>query len=135
EVKGDDRLAGYPLQGVSKYNYTAGLLYDHAGVSGRLVYTYRSKYFSSDQTGSTALRPIPSDRIDEVYTPVLLGVTRPNGRLDFSIGYEVSPAFHIDIGGTNILKSETKPYYGSSAFNFDDLIDKTTNSIGIPVRL
>src|SRR3546814_8246520 len=44
KVGGGDPLAGYPLQGVSKYNYTLGLLYEKYGISGRLVYTYRSKY-------------------------------------------------------------------------------------------
>src|SRR3546814_2937705 len=41
KVGGGDPLAGYPLQGVSKYNYTVGLLYEKYGISGRLVYTYR----------------------------------------------------------------------------------------------
>src|SRR3546814_15113635 len=43
EVGGDDRLAGLPLQGVSKYNFNAGLLYDKFGLSARLVYTHRSE--------------------------------------------------------------------------------------------
>ncbi|MBW4331799.1 TonB-dependent receptor [Stakelama sp. CBK3Z-3] len=135
EVKGDDPLAGYPLQGVSKYNYTAGLIYDHGGLSGRLVYTYRSKYFVSDQTGATALRPIADDAVDDVSTPVLLGVTRPAGRLDFNIGYDVTPRFRIDVGGVNILRNETKSYYGSSDYNFDDFLDETTYSVGVRIRL
>src|SRR3546814_17970304 len=47
KVGGGDPLAGYPLQGVSKYNYTVGLLYDKYGISGRLVYPYRSKSFAA----------------------------------------------------------------------------------------
>ncbi|WNO52424.1 TonB-dependent receptor [Stakelama saccharophila] len=127
KVKGDDPLAGYPLLGVSKYNYTAGLLYDHSGVSGRLVYTYRSKYDATDQSGSNALRPIDSQ--------ALFGVVRPAGRLDFSIGYDIDDQLRIDVGGTNILKNETKTYYGSSAYNFNDYLDETTYSIGLRIRI
>src|SRR3546814_17905312 len=47
KVGGGDPLAGYPLQGVSKYNYTVGLLYETYGISGRLGYTSRSKYFTA----------------------------------------------------------------------------------------
>src|SRR3546814_19017798 len=47
EVQGDDSLAGEPLQGVSKFNYTAGLLYEKSGVSGRVVYTFRSRYYTA----------------------------------------------------------------------------------------
>src|SRR3546814_1560783 len=46
EVGGDDRLAGLPLQGVSKYNFNAGLFYDKFGLSARLV--YRSEEHTSE---------------------------------------------------------------------------------------
>src|SRR3546814_15575159 len=69
KVGGGDPLAGYPLQGVSKYNYTLGLLYEKYGISGRLVYTYRSKYFGGDNTGSPTLRPFTAENINDVYVP------------------------------------------------------------------
>src|SRR3546814_12271990 len=37
KVGGDDTLAGYPLQGVSKYNYTVGLLYEKSGLNARQI--------------------------------------------------------------------------------------------------
>src|SRR3546814_9023813 len=58
EVGGDDRLAGLPLQGVSKYNFNAGLFYDKFGLSARLVYTHRSSYYDGDTTGLNLVRPI-----------------------------------------------------------------------------
>lgn len=62
EIGGDDPLAGNPLQGVSRYNFTSGLLYEKYGVFGRVVYTYRSRYFDTDQTGSISVRPIETGR-------------------------------------------------------------------------
>jgi hypothetical protein len=136
EIQGDDPLSGYPLQGVSKYNYTVGGIYDKGGLSARLVYTFRSKYYDGDLTGSTNLRPYdPSRPVDDPYLPTLLTYVRPAGRLDFSIGYDVTPAFHIDVGGTNILKTETKTYIGVPYLNGEVFGDETTYTIGVRVRL
>lgn len=136
KIQGDDPLSGYPLQGVSKYNYTVGGIFDKGGVSARLVYTFRSKYYDGDLTGSTNVRPYdPSRADDDPYLPTLLSYVRPAGRLDFSIGYDVTPAFHIDVGGTNILRTETKTYIGQSFLNGQVLGDETTYTIGVRVRL
>ena len=96
EIQGDDVLVGNPLQGVSRYNYTAGMLYDKAGLSGRLVYTYRSEAWQEDQTGSLALRPIDPARANVAYVPVMFRWMRPNGRLDFSLGYDLSESVRHD---------------------------------------
>ncbi|UZK67685.1 TonB-dependent receptor [Sphingomonas sp. M1-B02] len=135
EIGGNDPLAGFPLQGVSKYNYTAGLLYDKGGLSGRLIYTYRSKYFDSDQTGSISVRPIDPARVGEVFVPPLLGYTRPAGRLDASIGYDVTSAFRIDIGGTNLLHAKTVTYLGQEYQSFEGYYDETVYSLGIRIRI
>src|SRR3546814_20462951 len=63
KVGGGDPLAGYPLQGVSKYNYTVGLLYEKYCISGRLVSTYRQKYFAADARGEPTVRPLTPDAI------------------------------------------------------------------------
>src|SRR3546814_17635813 len=89
-----------PLVGVSKYNYTAGLLCDKKGLSGRLIWTFRSKYINGDNTGGVAVRPYDESRpIDDPYLPVFLSYVRPAGRLDFSIGYDVTDAVGLNIGG------------------------------------
>jgi TonB-dependent receptor len=134
EITGEDPLAGYPLLGVSRYNYTAGLLYDKGGLSGRLIYTYRSSYYIEDNTGGVQLRPIDPARVNEVFTPTLLSYVRPAGRLDFSIGYDVTDAFRIDIGGTNILKNRTAQYRGQDYLNTVLFGDETTYTIGARVR-
>lgn len=133
-ITGDDPLVGNPLQGVSKYNYTAGLLYDKGGLSGRLIYTYRSQYYNADNTGGVHLRAIDPARVNEVFTPVLLNYVRAAGRLDFSIGYDVTEAFRIDIGGTNILRNRTAEYRGEEYLNTNLFGDETTYTIGARMR-
>ncbi|RIA46071.1 TonB-dependent receptor [Hephaestia caeni] len=138
KVGGDDPLAGYPLQGVSKYNYTVGLLYEKYGISGRLVYTYRSKYFDADASGQPTLRPFTPENIDDIYVPPLITYQRPAGRLDFNIGYDVNEAVRIDVGGTNILRHNSSTYYDYPGYthinNFMDY-DETTYSVGIRLRI
>ena len=138
KVGGDDPLAGYPLQGVSKYNYTLGLLYEKYGISGRLVYTYRSKYFDADASGQPTLRPFTEENIDDIYVPPLITYQRPAGRLDFNIGYDVNEAIRIDVGGTNILRHNSSTYYDYPGYthinNFMDY-DETTYSVGIRLRI
>ncbi|MDG2532658.1 TonB-dependent receptor [Sphingomonas sp. HITSZ_GF] len=134
EIGGNDPLAGYALQGVSKYNYTLGALYDKHGLSGRLIYTFRSKYYTGDNSGAVSLRPIDAARVNEVFIPTQLIYVRPAGRLDFSIGYDVNSAFHIDVGGTNITRTKTKQYLGQTYLNQLVYGDETTYSIGLRVR-
>jgi iron complex outermembrane recepter protein len=134
EIGGNDPLAGYELQGVSKYNYTLGALYDKYGLSGRLIYTFRSKYYTGDNSGAVSLRPIDAARINDVFIPTQLIYVRPAGRLDFSIGYDVNSAFHLDVGGTNITRTKTKQYLGQTYLNQLVYADETTYSIGLRVR-
>ena len=135
KVKGDDTLAGKPLVGVSKYNYTAGLLYDKKGLSGRLIWTFRSKYINGDNTGGVAVRPYDETRpIDDPYLPVFLSYVRPAGRLDFSIGYDVTDALRLDIGGTNILRNKTSTYWGDERVVLALHGDETVYSIGARVK-
>ncbi|WP_447761818.1 TonB-dependent receptor [Sphingopyxis panaciterrae] len=133
-IKGDDPLSGNPLVGVSKYNYTAGLLYDKKGLSARLIWTFRSKYINGDNTGGVALRPFDPAREDEAYVPVFLSYVRPAGRLDFSVGYDVTDALRLDIGGTNILRNKTSTYWGDKRVVFQLNGDETVYSIGARVK-
>ena len=120
-----DPLFGQALQGVSKYNYNAGLLYEKYGVTGRVAYTYRSGYYDENYGGST-IRPVGQ-------TLVLNGV-RPNGRLDASIGYDVLKGITVSIDGTNITRETYRSYYGNPAFPRDQRFDDSTYSIGVTAR-
>jgi TonB-dependent receptor len=127
KIGGQDPLAGFPLLGVSKYNYNVGLLYEKYGISGRLIYDYRSRYAESDATSQTTVRPIGTDHL---FTEV-----RPGGRLDFSIGYDVTRNIRIDVGGTNILHNKYRSYFYPLDFNGDTRWDDTVYTAGIRVRL
>lgn len=69
--------------------------------------------------------------------PTLLSYVRPAGRLDFSVGSDISEALRIDIAGTNILRNITKQYFAfgdAARFNHEVRYDETTYSAGIRVR-
>ncbi|WP_217705464.1 TonB-dependent receptor [Peristeroidobacter soli] len=139
EVTGDssatNSLKGFPLQGVSEHNFNAGLLYERSGLSARMVYTYRSKYYDEDLTGGNALRPIEADRADDLsYNPVWLGYVRAAGRLDMSVGYDITDTVRVDVGGTNILGSKYRSYMGESFFNRDYRYDDSIYTVGMRVR-
>jgi iron complex outermembrane receptor protein len=136
EVKGNDPLAGYPLQGVSKDNFTVGLLYEKYGVSGRLVYTARSRYYDQDTTGLNIARPIEADRVNDLtYTPTALNYVRPGGRMDISIGYDITDAIRVDLGGSNILRNRYKSYFDFDWLNRDFRYDDTIYTLGVRVRM
>ncbi|HEY0686336.1 MAG TPA: TonB-dependent receptor [Steroidobacter sp.] len=136
EVKGNDPLAGYELQGVSKNNFTVGLLYEKDGLSGRLVYTQRSRYYDQDTTGLNIVRPIEADRVNDLeYVPTALNYVRPGGRLDFSIGYDITEAIRVDVGGSNILGNEYKSYFDYDWINRDFRYDDTIYTLGVRMRL
>jgi len=126
EIGGSDPLAGYTLQGVSKYNFNAGLLYDRKGLSARVVYTYRSKYFDENRTGAGDVRPVED--------PVWLNYVRPNGRLDFSLSYDVTPNLTFTVDGTNVLRSRYRSYINDSYFIRDTRTDDSTYSVGFRAR-
>ncbi|HTG38770.1 TonB-dependent receptor [Sphingomonas sp.] len=130
EVGGDDVLAGFPLQGVSKYNFNAGMLYDKYGLSGRVVYTYRSRYFDQDTTGLNLVRPITDAELAGP-SPINLNYVRPAGRLDFSIGYELNDAIRLDVGGSNILRNKYRSYFDPTGFTRDIRYDDTIYTVGI----
>ncbi len=120
-----DVLFGQRLQGVSRYNYNIGGLYEKYGLTGRVVYTYRSHYYDENY-GGTTLRPTGQ-------TLVLNGV-RANGRLDASIGYEISKGITLSLDGTNLTNAHYRSYYGDPAFPRDERFDDATYSLGIAAR-
>ena len=121
ETEGDP-LQGEPLLGVSKYNYNVGLLYEDYGLTGRLIYTHRSDY--SEFLIGGALRPEGSG-------PVFNKV-RPNGRLDFSVGYDITQNVTVSVDGTNVTSARYYSYFGTKAFPHDVRDDEM--SLGVSLR-
>lgn len=126
EVGVGDTLSGLPLQGVSKYNFNAGLLYDRKGISARVVYTYRSEYFDEDRGGAGDVRPVDAT--------TWLNYVRPNGRLDFSVSYDVTPNLTFMVEGTNVLRSRYRSYINDDYFIRDTRTDDSIYAVGFRAR-
>ncbi len=122
-----DSLYGQPLLGVSKYNYNTGLLYEKYGLSARLIYTHRSQYMDGDNTTSVNLRPVNQG--------TFLNGVRAAGRLDFSIGYDVTPNITLTFDGTNVTRTPYRSFYGDVTNPHDIRFDDTTYAIGARFRL
>jgi TonB-dependent receptor len=126
KIGGEDALAGYSLQNVSKYNFNAGLLYDRNGISARVVYTYRSKYFDEDRTGAGDVRPVG--------TETWLNYVRPNGRLDFSLGYDLNKNVTLTVEGSNILRSRYRSYINEDYLWRDTRTDDSVYAVSVRTR-
>lgn len=120
----DDVLEGEPLLGVSKYSYNAALLYERGGLTGRLIYTYRSKY--NEVLLGGLLRPIGQE--------VGFNKVRGFGRLDFTVSYDVSENVTVSVNGTNINRSKYRSYFDQSFFPHDIRDDDSTYFIGVRTR-
>lgn len=120
-----DVLFGQDLQGVSKYNFNAGALYEKYGLTGRVVYTYRSGYYDENYGGTTA-RPTGQT--------LVLNQVRPNGRLDASIGFEVSKGITMTLDGTNLTNATYRSYYGDPSLPRDQRFDDASYSLGVSMR-
>lgn len=119
-----DALEGRELQGVSKYSYNLGLLYEQFGVTGRLIYTHRSEYTETLLAG--LLSPVGSG-------PQFNGV-RDNGRLDLSLGYDVTDNVTVSVDGTNLTQAKYYSYFGTEAFPHDVRDDERTFGVSLRAR-
>ncbi len=120
-----DPLFGQQLQGVSKHNFNIGGLYEKAGLTGRVVYTYRSGYYDENY-GGTNVRPVGQT--------LILNQVRPNGRLDASIGYEISKGITLTLDGTNLTHAKYRSYYGDPSLPRDMRFDDASYSLGVSAR-
>lgn len=125
-VTGADQLSGETLFGVSPHNFNAGLLYEKYGLSVRTAYTYRSSFDEFDLTSSINIRQVGSNNF--------LNRVRPNGRLDFSINYDVSKNLTLTADGTNVTRETYLSYYGEPNHPHDIRFDDSTYSIGARLR-
>jgi iron complex outermembrane receptor protein len=125
----DARLIGKPIQGVSRYNYNLGLLYEKFGVTARAVYNHRSGYYD-EIYGGTTLRPVNGPPVAGANVLVLNGV-RPGGRLDASVGFDITHAITLSVDATNITKNHYRSYYGRPEFPRDHRFDDRSFSVGI----
>lgn len=123
EIKTEGELRGEPLLGVSKYSYSVGLLYEKYGVTGRLIYTHRSKYDEFLIGGAL-----------QIGEGLVFNGVRPNGRLDFSLGYDITPNITVSIDGTNLTGEKYFSYFDTTAFPHDVRDDERTYGVSLRAR-
>ncbi|HTU64921.1 MAG TPA: TonB-dependent receptor [Steroidobacteraceae bacterium] len=134
EVKSaDDKLNGFPLLGVSENSYNVGLLYEKFGITGRLVYTWRDQ-FNEGQFGCL-LGANEMDFCGNQESPPVYNVVRAYGRVDMSLGYDVSEKITVSFEGTNLTGSDYHSYSGVSWFPHDIRVDDRTYGLSVRVRL
>jgi iron complex outermembrane receptor protein len=129
----DARMIGQSIQGVSKYNFTVGALYEKYGVTGRVVYTHRSSYYD-EIYGGTTIRPATGPITSLQPDPLVLNMVRPGGRLDASLGFDVAKGITLSVDATNITKNNYRSYYGRPEFPRDHRFDDTTYSVGVSAK-
>lgn len=110
-----DPLVGEPLLGVSKYSYNIGGLYEKHGFTARVVYTWRSKY-NEFLFGGGLLVPGDGAKFNRV---------KANGRLDFSVSYDINENLAVSVDGVNVLGSKYHSYFHTTAFPHDIRVDDT----------
>lgn len=118
-----DLLQGEPLGGVSKYAYNVGALYEKYGFHARVVYNWRDRYY--DGTFTQLL--VPEQQIYFNYV-------RPNGRLDFSVGYDVTENITVNFEGVNVLGGKYLSYFDIPEFPHDIRIDDTFYGASVRVK-
>ena len=127
------RLIGQPIQGVSKYNYNVGLLYEKYGITGRVVYNHRSSYYD-ELYGGTNLRPAIEPAAPGQPDLLIYNMVRPGGRLDASLGFDVMEGVTLSVDATNITKNHYRSYYGRPEMPRDHRFDDRTFSVGIAAK-
>ncbi|MCW4462772.1 TonB-dependent receptor [Sphingomonas sp. BT-65] len=100
DSKTDTSVAGLqtPIANLSKHSFNTSLIYEKGGLSARLAYNWRDKFYSS---------LLSNDIVTNV--PVY---TRARDWLDASIGYDITDKITVTIEGGNLLRSKTRTYFG-----------------------
>lgn len=120
-----DALEGKELLGVSKYSYTAGALYEKYGITARIVYTWRSGYNETLFGAGTLTGPGDTSQFNKV---------KSNGRLDFSVGYDVTPNITVSVDGVNVNGSKYYSYFDRPSFPHDIRLDDTFYGASVRVK-
>jgi len=108
-----DPLDGEALQGVSKNSYNLGLLYEKYGFTARVVYNWRDTY-TDGYFGAGSLTPGTDAKFNYV---------RPNGRLDFSIAYDINEHYTVSVDGVNVNGGKYYSYFDTPIFPHDIRFD------------
>jgi TonB-dependent receptor len=87
-----------PIANLSRHSFNTSLFYEAGGLSARVAYNWRDQFYSSLLSNDIVTN-------EPVYT-------RARDWLDASIGYDVNEQLTVTVEGNNLLRSETRTYYG-----------------------
>ncbi|PAL21748.1 TonB-dependent receptor [Sphingopyxis sp. GW247-27LB] len=98
DSKTPSAVAGFitPLPNLSKHSFNISGLYEKGGLSARVAYNYRSKFYQGLFTGD--------GNVGLVYR-------KGYGWLDASINYDVTPNITVSLEGSNLLRTAEATYY------------------------
>lgn len=119
-----DPLEGEPLLGVSKHAYNVGVLYEKYGITARVMYNWRSS-FDDGYFGGGLVTPGDGAKFNTV---------KANGRLDLSIGYDITPQVTVSLDGVNVNGGKYYSYFDTELFPHDIRIDDTFWGASIRAR-
>jgi TonB-dependent receptor len=130
-----DTLNGYPLLGVSKHSYNAGLLYEQFGFTGRLIYTWRDKFAESQFACLLASQGDEAGYCGNTLAPPAFNYVKAYGRLDFSLGYDLTKKVTVSVDGNNITGSKYHSYTDNRIFPHDIRTDDRFYGLSVRARL
>jgi TonB-dependent receptor len=127
-----DSLNGFPLLGVSKYSYNLGALYEKYGLTGRLAYTWRDKY-NEFQFGCELVAQ--QSYCGNPQAPAAFNKVKAYGRLDLSIGYDVTKEITVSVDANNLTGAKYHSYYDTPIFPHDIRSDDRFYGFSIRAKL
>lgn len=124
-----DPLNGFPLLGVSKHSFNVGGLYEKFGLTGRLVYTWRDQ-FNEFQFGCELVAQ--QTFCGDPKAPAAFNKVKPYGRLDATIGYDLTRTLTVSLDGNNLTGAKYHSYFETTIFPHD--IRSDDRFYGVSVR-
>ena len=110
------------LPGLSNNSYNLIGIYEKGPVSFRLAYNWRSAFYSSLYTGSTAQLAA-----NPIYT-------KAYGWLDASLEYTINHHVQVYVDGSNLLRTRLIGYYGVPTLPQSATIDDREVMAGVNVK-
>lgn len=104
-----------PLQGLSKHNFNATLLYERDKLSARVAYSWRSRYLQSTNANGTTptytfvSAPGATGQSTQIALPIYGDAY---GQVDVGVTYKVTDQLSFTVKGTNILNETQRTLMG-----------------------
>lgn len=111
-----------PLPLLSKNSYNLVGMYEHAGISARVAYNWRSQYFESVFVGGPGVGVNPNYR-------------KGFGWMDASVSYDITPHFTLALEGSNLLRAKRESFYGQETRRHETEINDRQIMFGFRAKL